>query len=1154
MSLPFHDMCRPNLLACLSARAWRAVLPYPLAVALTLLAAGAAWAGAPARRAPAADLTGIVAESDAIIHGLVLSAKARWVVGEGGRRIRTYATVRCHSWLKGAGGAEVVVDLPGGLVGEVREQVTPGVRLGPGEEVVLFLKGKGSPLSLAGYNLGKFLVERGAAHGALGRMPLGDLVGQVRMRLRPDLHRAPDPPQPPAPRSHHIRSASETRTPESAPPGRQTLSAPAPQAIAKLLPGATDGSAAPTRSDSSTHTGAIVAQALARASTLAGWTTIKSETFEGAWPNDWTLYGNIGDPAITWGTETYKAHLGSKGGWPATPAYNPATSYMPKGSTTALISRMTYGPFDLRGTSDARVTFWTTYELDTNDKLRWEVSKDGTTFYGYFQGQGNTLSTWSQVTLDLKSVPTLGNLCGHNGIYFRLQCDSAPGGTWVCGPFVDDVVIEKYVVDNMPDLAVDSFSVTPRTSTQGTTLTASVTVRNAGTSAVGAFNVDFYRSRTSAPGSGDAGDHTWNVAGLGAGASTVLTWDLSPAAAAGTYHAYAVIDRANSFAENDESNNRKGPISYFVTQTGWQVLKLEDFEGSWPNDWSVTSQYSNTGTWAPQTWLASDTKAGGGQASLVDPAGNPGTIEPGCWGRMTYGPFSLAGASQARMTLFLSYQLGPGDAIRWQGSTDGSTFSGGSSYTGGSNLGNWTLVTFDLSSFLGSSSVYVRLSCEADGVEDNVKGPFVDDIVIERFGESLPSISGIGPPSASAGTDTQVTITGTNFAATQGTGSVNFLQAPGYPKIPASIVSWSNTSIVCTVPEDASSGPVTVVNSAGAESNNSTFTVTFGYGGAKWAGASPIVGYRVNENATSCNGEAAAVRAGADTWTTAGAAFAFRYDGTTAISTVNLDDGVNAVFWTTSPGGPGAGYAYTRTVGGYVTACDIAFNDNINWSTSEGGEAGKQDIQTVATHELGHCLKLSDLYGDVGDGVNDVAKALYGVSMSGEPRRNLAQADREGIQWIYGATATLGITVDPVTWSIAGLQPQGATCLTAAGTRFTVQNTGNVTETLRLRIATEDNRGKWHAGSAAGAEQYWLRALFVGGADTPVAADYGGEDTATTAVQPATATRFNRPAGTYGVSMAASAFAYLWFRLDLPTIVTDGDQHQITVEVSCETP
>ncbi len=73
-----------------------------------------------------------------------------------------------------------------------------------------------------------------------------------------------------------------------------------------------------------------------------------------------------------------------------------------------------------------------------------------------------------------------------------------------------------------------------------------------------------------------------------------------------------------------------------------------------------------------------------------------------------------------------------------------------------------------------------------------------------------------GPPG------TQVTITGNNFGNTQGASYVSFngVAATEY-------ASWSNTMIVCTVPEGATAGPVTVVTPAGTSNADKIFTVSY---------------------------------------------------------------------------------------------------------------------------------------------------------------------------------------------------------------------------------------------------------------------------------------------------------------------------------------
>ena len=79
-----------------------------------------------------------------------------------------------------------------------------------------------------------------------------------------------------------------------------------------------------------------------------------------------------------------------------------------------------------------------------------------------------------------------------------------------------------------------------------------------------------------------------------------------------------------------------------------------------------------------------------------------------------------------------------------------------------------------------------------------------------------PTITSLSPSSAAVGAT--VTITGTNFGSTQGSGTVKFVNSA------ATVTSWSATSIVVIVPTGAATGSV-VVNANGANTNGSTFTV-----------------------------------------------------------------------------------------------------------------------------------------------------------------------------------------------------------------------------------------------------------------------------------------------------------------------------------------
>ncbi len=81
-----------------------------------------------------------------------------------------------------------------------------------------------------------------------------------------------------------------------------------------------------------------------------------------------------------------------------------------------------------------------------------------------------------------------------------------------------------------------------------------------------------------------------------------------------------------------------------------------------------------------------------------------------------------------------------------------------------------------------------------------------------------PTVTGFNPTSGAVGT--AVTITGTNFGATQQTSTVNFNGVPATPTV------WSDTSITAPVPAGATTGTVSVTTAAGTGTSAASFTVT----------------------------------------------------------------------------------------------------------------------------------------------------------------------------------------------------------------------------------------------------------------------------------------------------------------------------------------
>src|SRR2546426_940490 len=94
--------------------------------------------------------------------------------------------------------------------------------------------------------------------------------------------------------------------------------------------------------------------------------------------------------------------------------------------------------------------------------------------------------------------------------------------------------------------------------------------------------------------------------------------------------------------------------------------------------------------------------------------------------------------------------------------------------------------------------------------------PFLVLLVPLNLNAASPKITSLSPTSGAVGTS--VTVTGTNFGASQGTSTVTFNGTAATP------TSWSATSIVAPVPAGATTGNV-VVTVGGVASVGVSFTV-----------------------------------------------------------------------------------------------------------------------------------------------------------------------------------------------------------------------------------------------------------------------------------------------------------------------------------------
>ncbi|HJQ94038.1 MAG TPA: matrixin family metalloprotease [Candidatus Thermoplasmatota archaeon] len=140
----------------------------------------------------------------------------------------------------------------------------------------------------------------------------------------------------------------------------------------------------------------------------------------------------------------------------------------------------------------------------------------------------------------------------------------------------------------------------------------------------------------------------------------------------------------------------------------------------------------------------------------------------------------------------------------------------------------------------------------------------------------------------------------------------------------------------------------------------------------------------------SASGNAWDAETGADIFggITSGSGPAGVLDERNQISFVNLGGGSTIAVTTTW---------YFRGSGQAVES-DAQYNTAFPWSTS--GEAGKMDVQNIATHEIGHTLGLNHPKG----GGSISCLTMYAYADYGETqKRTLGDGDILGIEAIYGA-------------------------------------------------------------------------------------------------------------------------------------------------------
>ncbi|WP_206794866.1 discoidin domain-containing protein [Amycolatopsis sp. MtRt-6] len=236
--------------------------------------------------------------------------------------------------------------------------------------------------------------------------------------------------------------------------------------------------------------------------------------------------------------------------------------------------------------------------------------------YGFTPATGNTVT-----------IPLGGRAAD---VRLRVTANSGAGG----GQAAEFQVIG--VPAPNPDLTISGVSWSPQNPVETDVITASATVRNAGTAASGATNVNLYL--------GTATVGTANVGALAAGASATVSANIGTRDA-GSYPLTAKVDEANAVIEHNEANNAYTgstalvvspvPSSDLVAATAWT-----------PGNPSAGTTVTFSTTLRNQGTVAS---AGGAHGVTVTIADQNGTVVKTLSG--SYTGTIAAGATAAPVTV-----------------------------------------------------------------------------------------------------------------------------------------------------------------------------------------------------------------------------------------------------------------------------------------------------------------------------------------------------------------------------------------------------------------------------------------------------------------------------------------------------------------------
>lgn len=288
---------------------------------------------------------------------------------------------------------------------------------------------------------------------------------------------------------------------------------------------------------------------------------------------------------------------------------------------------------------------------------------------------------------------------------------------------------------------------------------------------------------------------------------------------------------------------------------------------------------------------------------------------------------------------------------------------------------------------------------------ESLHGPAVsasmDVLSLSTSSLSAPVITSVSPAGANAGIGETVTITGRNFGTVAG--QVCFQRGDSQETsqvVQASVRSWSDMSIVVTVPQKAASF-VRVTTADGTASSSYPYQTGFSTDGRHWTRL-PVT-YRINENGEGTVGEGAAIQRALTTWGSAGSWFRLAYGGSTTKVGYAYNGENTMSFASLGVGRLGTNYSWI--LGTQLIESDIVFNSDYSWGDTPAYPM--VDVESVALHELGHTVGLDDQY-------LEVPEVMSAGEWSGQ--RTLSQSEINGAIYLYGYDGSIA-PPGPEAWS-----------------------------------------------------------------------------------------------------------------------------------------